>query len=941
MAPTSKKQEWEQLVNDVHDEIGRCISHMETGLFSVSHAQVLHARVLQYIPKRVTRTDTHSLAISLRDDGIFLLVNPDFFLHTLTTTKQRTAALHHEEQILFLMLPFREFSFEQSLITGEYYQLVAGMDSENQTGSTPSIQWDSALFRLLADFEVNHFMRVYDDLPGRLKPTLFADFPLPKGATTEVLYSHYFSLWQQVVKESPPNPDFSKTSHAQTANALWQLRKAKWHSDHQHWGGEVSRDEQGQEQARVVLSPQLMHLLKSEMERILVTARESLNIGQRKAIPKQINQKVDRILAVRELTVTDPKIVAEAEKEVSIIINQMLLKDPFFGHFLSGCVRQITDTIPTAGVLLLRKYVSLLINPYFFMQTLTKRSDRAGVMKHEALHIMLKHIIQMRSPKIIHKRLYNIAADLEVNQYIGHPWTLPDGAILLSSFPNIKLPPNDVAETYYNILLKEMNSNSRAGKSIQKMAEGDQHAGGGHSDHRGWEDGGINGARDGDMDSHELDIERQVRQAVDSLGSKQAGKVPGRFVQLLNEWMKKRSPAIDWKRELRLFVSSNPSTTPKRSVRKKNKRYFNLMRQSLHAHRLSVDAIFALSKQEPERLPVLRKSMIPPDLLADIYTKRPSLRAAKDDVIQWHALPLYSILQIRNALPELPFPGWEAVSDELLARLHLYRTPLDPNAVPPELAVIVAKQYSHLLPKLSWDVFELTKRRALKKQFAMFESPTWGMLPAEEIVTLYRKKPELFPLTWRSIPPQLLARLPFYQMESEQPFRIDRLQKRSVPGLKKQKNLPSVLVIIDTSGSVSDTDIEYLFAEIEAMYKLGVLVHVLQADTRPALYFPFTGEKPVAGRGGTEFDPAIQWLNDARFGVDIPVKLSGSNTVETQTVTLKVDGCIYLTDGYAGTPTVRPYCKMMWVITPDGSDDALSKFPYTGQILRLPPYTNR
>ena len=148
-------------------------------------------------------------------------------------------------------------------------------------------------------------------------------------------------------------------------------------------------------------------------------------------------------------------------------------------------------------------------------------------------------------------------------------------------------------------------------------------------------------------------------------------------------------------------------------------------------------------------------------------------------------------------------------------------------------------------------------------------------------------------------------------------------------------------MIIDTSGSVSDTDIEYLFAEIEAMYKLGVIVHVLQADTKPALYFLFSGEKPIAGRGGTAFDAALKWLNTARFGAEIPVKISGEQSVQTRKVTIKVDGCIYLTDGYASTPKVKTYCKMLWVLTPDGSADAIKKSPQKGVILQLPPYDKR
>jgi predicted metal-dependent peptidase len=116
----------------------------------------------------------------------------------------------------------------------------------------------------------------------------------------------------------------------------------------------------------------------------------------------------------------------------------------------------------------------------------------------------------------------------------------------------------------------------------------------------------------------------------------------------------------------------------------------------------------------------------------------------------------------------------------------------------------------------------------------------------------------------------------------------------------------------------------------------------MQADTQPCLYFKYTGEKPVAGRGGTQFEPAIQWLNQARTGAKIKVKHKGVDSIEEEMVRLKVDGAIYLTDGYAKTPTTRPYCRMMWVITPGQStDEYIKKFPHHGSIIHLPPYDNR
>ena len=64
--------------------------------------------------------------------------------------------------------------------------------------------------------------------------------------------------------------------------------------------------------------------------------------------------------------------------------------------------------------------------------------------------------------------------------------------------------------------------------------------------------------------------------------------------------------------------------------------------------------------------------------------------------------------------------------------------------------------------------------------------------------------------------------------------------------------------------------------------------------------YDYKGKFPkfIHGRGGTDFDPVFEYINRDR--------------------SVKYDGCIYLTDGYANTPTKKPRCKVFWIITPDG-----------------------
>jgi predicted metal-dependent peptidase len=44
------------------------------------------------------------------------------------------------------------------------------------------------------------------------------------------------------------------------------------------------------------------------------------------------------------------------------------------------------------------------------------------------------------------------------------------------------------------------------------------------------------------------------------------------------------------------------------------------------------------------------------------------------------------------------------------------------------------------------------------------------------------------------------------------------------------------------------------------------------------------------------------------------------------------DGCIYLTDGHAAAPAIRPPCKVLWVVTPNGRLGEHLKF---GRAVRI------
>ena len=114
------------------------------------------------------------------------------------------------------------------------------------------------------------------------------------------------------------------------------------------------------------------------------------------------------------------------------------------------------------------------------------------------------------------------------------------------------------------------------------------------------------------------------------------------------------------------------------------------------------------------------------------------------------------------------------------------------------------------------------------------------------------------------------------------------------PGLKiKMKQ--HMLLAIDTSGSVSDSELQEFMGEIHHIYKVGVDVTVVQCDTSIKSIEPYKGkhEINVSGRGGTEFDPVLDYYNANQK---------------------KYTSLVYFTDGECYTSVV-PKGNVLWVLS--------------------------
>jgi predicted metal-dependent peptidase len=275
-----------------------------------------------------------------------------------------------------------------------------------------------------------------------------------------------------------------------------------------------------------------------------------------------------------------------AEQEVDQTIVRVLRDEPFFGHLIGSVIRRLDSQIPTAAVTLSPAGVSLVINPMFFMHDLTP-DERCAVIKHEILHLVLKHLFRFNDKTKDQHRL-NIAADLVVNQLV-QPWPLPSSAIMLASFPELHLSPNKSVEYYYRRLGKHAATNPRFDKELRvKLSASHSHhdrwaaSGGegfGNPESTPGSPGSVDSVQDAPALSEDLakileqTFDRQLQRARSRLTSKQWGRVPGSLRSMLEQANHVSEAQIDWKRALRIFASAGYRTRIVATTRKRSKRF--------------------------------------------------------------------------------------------------------------------------------------------------------------------------------------------------------------------------------------------------------------------------------------------------------------------------------------------------------------------------------
>lgn len=184
-----------------------------------------------------------------------------------------------------------------------------------------------------------------------------------------------------------------------------------------------------------------------------------------------------------------------------------------------------------------------------------------------------------------------------------------------------------------------------------------------------------------------------------------------------------------------------------------------------------------------------------------------------------------------------------------------------------------------------------------------------GTIPGELrgiIEKLREKKPQVF--NWKAYFRRMLGSI--YDVNIKSTRRKESKRFSGAVGIQHKKKV-SILVAVDTSGSVSVKELQEFFSEIDFVYKAGARVTILECDAHINSITEYDGKNipEIKGRGGTD--------------LNLPVDYYKKHLKEYASL-------IYFTDGEAPIPN-NPPSNIVWVISSMGLHQ-----DYPGKTIYIP-----
>jgi len=258
--------------------------------------------------------------------------------------------------------------------------------------------------------------------------------------------------------------------------------------------------------------------------------------------------------------------MSDIHNELSQIGKQLMFSEPFYGIFLSTLNKVTRKDIPTAGVCLHGINYQLVINEDFW-NSLSTDKKKVGLLKHELLHICFGHLED--KDDFPDQELHNVAADVEINQYLTPEYYPTPNILLPSSFPELNLPLKAGTKKYYELLSQARNNGTSPTLDALLDQLNSEVWGGKGGLHPTWKE--FDSLSEAEKKLAKAQIEHQIRDIVNS--QKDRGFIPSELKDYIDSLFEKTPPSYDWKAYFRRFFSSSPKVYTKKTRRKLNKRF--------------------------------------------------------------------------------------------------------------------------------------------------------------------------------------------------------------------------------------------------------------------------------------------------------------------------------------------------------------------------------
>ena len=290
----------------------------------------------------------------------------------------------------------------------------------------------------------------------------------------------------------------------------------------------------------------------------------------------------------------EEEIIALSQEKFDKIMLKFLLDEPFFSDIMRCIRKEMTYSIPTAGVMCKGDNIVMYWNPKFVAKLPVRQMF--GLLKHECYHLIYSHCTSRKQDPHL---MWNIATDLAINCTIPYN-ELPKGGLVpgrametpddtshlppealeqsqkLSAFIE-QLPPYKSSEWYMEKIMnnddiQDAIKDCMGGKSITIGKSGDGEGEGCEGTSAGFDyhfdNEELSESDKAMLDDKIKEIIKKASQRADRTNS--WGTVGAETRKQIRSMLHKE---IDWKGVLRYFCGTKQRANRSRSFRKINRKY--------------------------------------------------------------------------------------------------------------------------------------------------------------------------------------------------------------------------------------------------------------------------------------------------------------------------------------------------------------------------------